>query len=73
MQETVLKPGLDTFLFAVPFLGMLLVGFFRLDGWFAAPKQELKPRRPPSGMDEAGRPLLTDPDGRLWRPARGRR
>jgi hypothetical protein len=31
MHETILKSGWDSMLFAVPFVAMLLLGFFRLD------------------------------------------
>ena len=73
MQDTILKSGWDTLLFAVPSLGMLLIGLFRLDELFAAPKQRLTMRRPASGIDENGRLLMTDPDGRPWRDSPIRR
>jgi len=46
---------------------MLVVGVFRLDGLFAAPRQDSRRRRPVSGMEKDGLPMLTDPDGRTWR------
>jgi hypothetical protein len=67
----ILKPGWDTFIFAVPFIGMLLVGFFRLDEAFASHKRSSRARLPASGVDRSGRQFLRDPDGRPWRPARG--
>ncbi|HVU46588.1 MAG TPA: hypothetical protein VHD85_10710 [Terracidiphilus sp.] len=75
MQDTVLRSGWDTLLFALPFIGMLLVAFFRLDEAFAAPKRHPDPaksatRRPACGVDEDGQPLMSDPDGRPWRAAR---
>lgn len=64
MHDTVLNSGLDTFLFAVPFLFMLLGGIFHLDELVAAPKPATKRRQMPVGTDERGEPLLCDPDGR---------
>jgi hypothetical protein len=42
MHEIILNSGWDTLLFVVPFIGMLLVGFFRLDQLFAAPKSAVR-------------------------------
>ena len=67
MHDSVLKSGLDTILIAVPFVGLLVIGMFRLDAVFAAPKQAAGMRRPPSGMDEHGSVLFSDPDGRPWK------
>ena len=71
--EIVLKSGWQTFLFAVPFLGLLLASLFRLDTLFSAPKRRSKTRRPPSGMSSDGQPLQSDPDGRPWRDAGGQK
>jgi hypothetical protein len=71
VHDSVLKSGLDTMLIAVPFVGVLLLGMFRLDTIFAAPKQAAGMRRPPTGTDKHGRMLLSDPDGRPWRNAPG--
>ncbi|MGH9343960.1 MAG: hypothetical protein ACRD19_09395 [Terriglobia bacterium] len=73
VQETVLKTGWDTVLVALPFIGLLLATLFHVDEIFAAHDRRLSPVRPPCGVDEDGQPLLTDPDGRLWRSRRGRR
>lgn len=73
MHDMILKPGWETVLFAVPFIGMLLVGIFRLDEIFCAPRQRVVVRRPVCGVDESGQPLMTDPDGRQWRAPRRRR
>jgi hypothetical protein len=62
---------LDTFLFAIPFVGMLLLWMFRLDAVFAAPKQAVGMRRPPFGIGRDGRVLFSDPDGRPWTGASG--
>ena len=69
MHETVLNPGWDTFIVAVPFIGILIASFFRLDVLFAASKKHVPRRRGVCGMDEDGEPILCDPDGRPWRTA----
>jgi hypothetical protein len=43
---------------------MLLAGVFRLDEVFANQKQSARKRKPASGIDRNGRPVLYDPDGR---------
>jgi len=66
MNEILLKPGLDTVLVVVPFVCLLLVGQFRLDGIIAAPTLKRKAKVPALNFDRDGRPLMTDPDGRPW-------
>lgn len=70
VHDTVLKSGWDTVLVAVPFVAVLFVVFFRLDQIFVPPKRGGGLRRPASGIDEHGRMLLSDPDGRPWHPER---
>ena len=66
MQDTVLQSGWQTFLVAIPSVGILLVGLFRLDELIASPKRRRAVKRPASGRDRNGRLLLSDPDGRPW-------
>lgn len=66
MQDTVLQSGWETLLVAIPFVGILLVGLFRLDELIASPKRRKAAKRPASGCDRNGRLLLSDPDGRPW-------
>ena len=68
-----MKSGWDTVLVAVPLIGLLLGTLFRVDEIFASGKREMRRNRPFCGMDDDGEPLLSDPDGRLWRAPRGRR
>jgi hypothetical protein len=68
-DAAVLNSNLDSFLVAIPFLVFLLIGFFRLDEVFAAPKHRGQARRAPCGIDADGRPILCDPDGRRWNAA----
>lgn len=64
MHDTSIHSGLKAILVAVPMLLVLLTGFFRLDQLFAAPKRRTAARRPPTGIDKDGAPILCDPDGR---------
>jgi hypothetical protein len=70
MQDAILKSGWDSLLFAVPFVGMLLLVFLRLDEVIAAPKGVGRHVRPACGEDKDGETILTDPDGRLWNQPR---
>lgn len=63
MLETVFSSDRDAILAAIPLIGALLLGFFRLDTLLAAPSR-VRPRRPASGIDKDGQPILCDPDGR---------
>lgn len=64
LNETVLTSSLDAMLVAVPAFIVLLAGVFRVDEMIAAPRHPARGRRPSSGIDEDGRPMLFDPDGR---------
>jgi hypothetical protein len=66
VQETTLKAGWETALFAIPFIGMLLFGFFHLDEVFVAPREKTGNPRAACGKDQDGKDILTDPDGRPW-------
>ncbi len=65
---------LDTFLhldwvmilFAVPFVGLLLLSVFRLDERALAPGRMAIHKRPAVRLDRNGEPLLCDPDGHTW-------
>lgn len=68
MFDAVLSTDRDAVLAAVPMIGALLLGFFRLDTLLAAPPR-VRPRhsasgRPAAGIDRNGQPILCDPDGR---------
>ncbi len=64
LNETVLTSGLDTMLVALPAFIVLLAGVFRVDEMIAAPRHPARGRRQACGLDENGRPVLLDPDGR---------
>jgi hypothetical protein len=64
MHELYLNSVKDTLLVAIPFIGILALGVFRLDTIFFATKEPANRRRPRCGMDKNGEPLLVDPDGK---------
>jgi hypothetical protein len=65
VQNIVLVSGRDAFLVAIPFVFMLFLSVFRLDERLARHRAATTSRRPAMGMNEAGQPILRDPDGRL--------
>jgi len=73
VQDSVLNSGWQSVLVAIPFIFMMMVGVFRLDELIAAQKKSVKRQRPASGVDQDGRPLLCDPDGRPVRSLRNRK
>jgi hypothetical protein len=72
LHDIALQSGWETFLLATPFVGMVLVGVFRLDEIATNSSRGQRPRF--NGLsfngsgfnenDENGRILLSDPDGR---------
>jgi len=46
-------------------IGLLCVGFFRLDELFGKSKKPTVRRRQMSGWDNKGRPVCVDPDGKV--------
>jgi hypothetical protein len=67
MHETILRPGWETVLVAIPFLFLLFVGMFRLDEVLVRrKKEEVNRPRPLCGVDDDGAQILTDPDGKIW-------
>jgi hypothetical protein len=55
----------DSLLVAIPMVGLLFAGFFRLDELLGKSKKQAKTRRAIVGLDEKGRPMCVDPDGRI--------
>jgi hypothetical protein len=62
----VLKPGLDTLLFGIPAIALLVFGYFRLDEVFLRKAGRSQPRgtMQPFIRDESE--MACDPDGRPW-------
>jgi hypothetical protein len=65
---SIIQSNTDALMLAVPMIGLLFVGFFRLDELFGKPKkQPAATRRRMSGWDKNGRPVCSDPDGKMPR------
>jgi hypothetical protein len=72
-ESQVIVSNRDSVLLAIPFISMLFLTVFRLDHLIAMPsKNNSRQRRHACGVDEAGIPILCDPDGRQCPEARGR-
>jgi hypothetical protein len=66
IQVTILQSTSDTLLVAVPMIGLLFLGYFRLDELFGKPKKKpVQNRRQMSGWDQNGQPVCIDPDGTI--------
>lgn len=61
----ILQSNADALLVAIPMVGLLFIGFFRLDELFGKPKRRAKTRNKMSGWDQNGRPVCADPDEKL--------
>lgn len=71
MNGSILHNNWDTFLLGIPFVFMLLVGFFRLDEVIVAPQQKaVRKGRTFSGADADGNLVLSDPDGTRWQASK---
>jgi hypothetical protein len=67
VHEIILHSGWDSMMLGIPFIGMLFIGFFRLDEVFTSKGQTKtldRQRRSFSLVDENGEPVVCDPDGR---------
>jgi hypothetical protein len=75
MHDVILGSTRDTLLIAIPLLGLLAMGVLRLDEViFSSSKGPAKQhQRAMCGVDEQGQPILTDPDGRVWKKRPNRR
>lgn len=60
---TMILSNTDALLVAVPMVGILFAGYFRLDELVGKSKKPAKMRRPMVGSDLDGRPICADPDG----------
>jgi hypothetical protein len=71
LQDIALQSGWETFLLAAPFVGMVIVGVFRLDEIAANPKHQRGQRPRLTGSDDHDRLLVSDPDRRPWSDSSG--
>lgn len=62
---TLILSNSDALLVAVPLVGILFAGYFRLDELVGKSKKPVKSRRPMVGCDEHGLPICADPDGSI--------
>lgn len=62
---TALPSNMDAILVAIPMVGLLFVGMFRLDEIIAKPQKRPERRRAMAGSDKNGSPLCIDPDGTM--------
>jgi hypothetical protein len=65
-----LQSNTDAILMAIPMLGLLFAGFFRLDELVGKPQKKSGPRRQIAGLDKRGRQICIDPDGNIEFDAR---
>ncbi|WP_263357024.1 hypothetical protein [Acidicapsa ligni] len=63
---TMIQSNSDALLVAIPMIGILLGGYFRLDEMLIRPKQQVEQRRQFSALNEHGQPVCIDPDGRIY-------
>ena len=61
---TVVLSNADALLVAMPMLGILFAGFFRLDELFGRTQKKSARRPLAGGMDHNGMPICMDPDGK---------
>ena len=67
MHQATLNTGWDTFVFGIPLIALLFIGYFRLDEFFTSSKNApaSRPRPIPTSVKECST-MLSDPDGRPW-------
>jgi hypothetical protein len=61
----ILQSNADALLVAIPMVGLLFAGFFRLDELVGKPKKRAQTRSKMSGWDQDGRPVCADPDEKV--------
>jgi hypothetical protein len=69
IRMSAMQSNTDALLVAIPMVGLLFAGFFRLDEMVGKPKKRTANRRQMSGWDKNGRPVCADPDGKTAEPA----
>ncbi len=58
-----LQSNTDALLVAIPMVGLMFAGFFRVDELIGKSNKVPKSRRQIGGLDESGHPICLDPDG----------
>jgi hypothetical protein len=62
---SVLQSTADSLIVAIPMVGLLFAGFFRLDELVGKPKKAMVAHHRLSSWDKDGRAVCVDPDGRI--------
>ena len=73
MDSTTHISGVDQAFYAVALIGILIVGFFRLDELVFKRRRKEGPRRPRMVQDKDGLHVESDPDGTPWEKPQGRK
>jgi len=60
----ILQSNMDALLVAIPMVGIMFAGVFRLDELLGKPRKKSEWRRPIAGSDANGAPICVDPDGK---------
>jgi len=60
---SVFQSNTEAILVAIPMVGILFAGYFRLDEIVGQSGRPKRHRRQVAGSDETGRPICIDPDG----------
>jgi hypothetical protein len=68
-----MQSEMSTLMVAIPLVGLLFVGMFRLDELFGKTQKKTKRRREVAGVDENGMPICLDPDGQVLVSVRKKR
>jgi hypothetical protein len=68
-----IQSDMNALLVAIPMVGLLFVGMFRLDELFGKTQKKTKRRREIAGVDQNGMPICLDPDGNVLNPVRKKR
>jgi len=69
-EASVFHSNTEAMLVAVPMIGVLVAGFFRLDEFVSRPRVSKPERRSFSHRDGEGMAVCVEPDGRLVREGR---
>lgn len=69
-EANVFHSNTEAMLVAVPMIGILVAGFFRLDVYISKPRVSRPERRSFSHRDGEGVAVCAEPDGRLVRESR---
>ena len=74
MESEALVSGKDMVFYAIALVGMLVVGFFRLDELiFRSKKKKPAHQRPRMVQSKGGLDVQADPDGTLWEKPKKRK